>query len=103
MAQNEIDVIINAVLGDKKFKKGVKSLNTDLNKVEKKSKSLFSKLKLGWFAAAAAVAGVVKGLGSLIKTASDAEETISKFETVFKSVGKEADAMANNLSNSNRM
>jgi hypothetical protein len=77
-----------------KMNSGFDSMKTKLDGVSRKAKevgkSLFLKLT------------VPVGLlgASFIKAASDAEETSSKFATVFKDVGKEAETTANTIAKS---
>jgi len=71
-----------------------------MNKTEKKTKSLgasLKKMKGGFLAVAAAVAGAAIAFGKGIKAASDFEEANSKFLTTFRGVQEEANAMRKNL------
>ena len=93
----EIDIILkrinkaNADIGklEKRFR--------DTEKTTKKLSGGLGTLRSAYLLVAAAAVTVGAGLVKTIKLASDFEETVSKFNTVFKDVKKEADSMAKNL------
>ena len=99
--QLELEIIVDekgAVKGVKKLNKGIEKTTDTTKKAEKSQKSFFSKMKAGYAIMGAVLAGVViKGLSVLVRKASDAQETFSKFNTVFKSVKKEADSVADSF------
>ena len=95
---DKVTVIVEAVLKNEKFKKALKGSETASNKATKGISKGFSKVKLGFVVLAGVLTGIVaRGFKSLIKSASDAQETLSKFDEVFKGLKKEADAVAKNL------
>ena len=76
-----------ATNSSRNFDRMKNSLNNVGNKAKEVGKSLFLRVTLPVTALGAA----------FVKAASDAEETSSKFATVFSSISKEADQTANNL------
>jgi hypothetical protein len=88
--QNE--QLIGAVSETKAKMGGLEKQQTRLQKSSKL-------LKAGYLALAGIITGVVaRGLGGLVRKASEAQETLSKFNTVFKDIRREANAVAKNLS-----
>ena len=100
----EIEVIVD----EKGAITGIKRISNETDKARKneengRKKTLFglNKIKLAYAAVAAVIGGVVvKAIGSLIRSARDAEETFSKFGTVFKSVTAQAEKSATLLAQS---
>ena len=75
----------------------VAEMESQFNKADtylKKHEEQFKKVGRGVTIAGAAITGAV---GSILKTAADAQETYSKFGTVFRNVSKEAGTSARNL------
>ena len=101
---DDIKLIIKAILDDKDFKKGMKEIAKGTGKANdklKKQGGILSKLKVGYLAIASVIGGaVVAGLTKMVKVALDAQETISKFETVFKDVADQADKTAKTMAKS---
>lgn len=99
----ELEIVTDetgAIKGIKNLNTGLKSVDDSTKKAEKSHKSFFDKLKSGYTIAAGIIGGiVVKSVVALIKKASDAQETFSKFNTVFKEVSVESENVAKNLSN----
>jgi len=90
-----------AVKSVKKLEKGIDNTKKKSKEAAKAQTSLFKSLKVGYAAVAAVITGVVvQGFVKLIKKASDAQETISKFNTVFAGVSKEANKTAKELADS---
>lgn len=92
-AKNEIEILVTAEVD-----RALKNINKLDNKTTKTTKGLGSKLaklKAGWIALGGAIGiTVVKGFKALISIASDAQETFSKFDTVFKDVAKSSAKVA---------
>ncbi|HDY89989.1 MAG TPA: hypothetical protein ENH82_17945 [bacterium] len=98
MADKQINLIINAILKDKKFKAGVKGMSAATAKAEKTQTSFLKKIRLGWLAVGAVLTGTVAvAFKKVTKLASDFEEQNAKFLTVFKGVEKRAEEMARTL------
>ncbi len=101
MAADTKELLIELQLQNKQLIKAVSETDTKLgklNKTQDKTKKLVDKIKVGYIAVAGVITGIVaKGLGFLIKKASDAQETLSKFNTVFRDIRDEADEVAKNL------
>jgi hypothetical protein len=97
-------LIIELSLENKQLKAEMNAMNkkfTQFNTTSKKSVGMISRVKAGYLAVGAVIGGVVvKGLTSLIKKASDAQETFGKFDTVFKNVKGQADSAAKALADS---
>lgn len=95
----KMDIIINAI--DKAspvMKKLAKNSNTAMESMTTKFKAAEGSL-LAVGGAMVIAGGIITAISvKLIKMASDAEETSSKFETVFRDVSKEAANMAKELS-----
>jgi len=96
------DLLVRLTLENKQLLKANQKTQKAFKETEKKASALktgVGKLKAGYALLAGVMAGVVvKGFSAVIKKASDAQETVSKFNTVFKSVRKEADQVSANLS-----
>lgn len=113
MPEERIELVIDvdetgAIKGLKKVGKVSDRIADQTEKKAKKQISTFgrmkgalSKLSLGYAALGAVITGtVVAGMTKIIRSASDAEETFSKFGTVFKDVTGEAETAARNLADS---
>jgi hypothetical protein len=88
--QNE--QLIGAVSETKAKMGGLEKQQTRLQKSSKL-------LKAGYLALAGVITGVIaRGLGGLVRKAAEAQETLSKFNTVFKDIQREANLVAKNLS-----
>jgi hypothetical protein len=89
-----------AVVGVEKINKAVGKSSKKMKDETKKSTSGFKSLgNMMKIAAGSFIATrIVRGLKDVFMAASNAQETISKFNTVFKDVQKEADKVAANLS-----
>jgi hypothetical protein len=101
MADATKDLVIKLSLENEQLKKEMDKTNQKFNEGKKQSSGLLGglkKLKAGYIAIAGVLAGtVVAALNKLKKIASDAQETFSKFDVVFKSVQKSADKVTKNL------
>jgi hypothetical protein len=96
-ARNEIEILVTAEVD-----KAIKNLDKLGKKTQgnaKKTEGTLKKLGKAWkFFGATIIGGiVVQGFTKLIKAASDAQETLSKFDTVFKDVRGEAEKTAKSL------
>ena len=95
------ELIIELTLDNKQIRASLKNTKVDfdkVNKVQQKQEGFLKKLSLKWIAFGAILTGVVaKGIISLIRRASDAEETLNKFNAVFSDIRSEANATAKEL------
>ena len=95
----EIELVFDdqgAIIGVKKLKKGVGGVGDETEKTNKQTSKLGKLLKIA--AASFIVKKIISGLISVTKKAIDAQETISKFKTVFQDVSKESEKASKNLS-----
>ncbi len=97
---NEVDILYRAKI-DKAIK-DIKKLEKGVEKSGKKQEGFLKKTGKAWkFLGAAIIGGiVVKAFKALTKRAIDAQETLSKFNTVFRDVIKSANIAAKELSSS---
>ena len=98
------DLVIKLIIDGKNATATIEDVDGKLDKLEdtgkKSTKSIstgFSKVKMGAFAAAAAIAGIIKGLNSAVNVTSEYMEANSKLMTVFTGVQSEAAAMRDTL------
>lgn len=93
------DLIIRITGQNAQFDQSIDQSKNKLNSFNSKVKKAGKNLTDFGKKATTFVTLPILGIGTaLAKTAIDAEETDSKFKTVFRSVGKEADKVAKNLS-----
>ena len=98
MATTTDKMLLQMVVDNKKAIKAINKVDTASKNIDKNSQGFFKRMKAGWLLIGGLLTGVViGGFRKLINAASDAQETVSKFNTVFKSVAKEADNVAQNL------
>ena len=91
MANPRIDVEIGAKIGE--FQKAIADSQSSLNKFGKSATTIGKTLSL-------AITAPILAIGAAaIKTASDLEETSSKFDVVFKDISKSADDAFKDLRN----
>ena len=92
-AKNEIEILVTAEVD--RALKNVNKLKKTTEKTTKGIGTKLNKLKGIWVALGGVIATtVVLGFKKVIKVASDAQETFSKFDTVFKKVGASASKVA---------
>jgi hypothetical protein len=98
MARSVDQMILEMVVENQKAIKGLTQVQKKGQQISKESEGFFKRMKKGWLIFAGVLTGVVVGgFTKLIGAASRAQETLSKFNTVFRDVKKEADATAKNL------
>lgn len=98
------DISIRLRVEGKEVETSLASLKKHLGDLDKDSKKsgdslggMFTKMKMGYLAIAAAVGGVVAAINSSINAASNLEEVQNKFDVVFKGMEDRAEQMAKNL------
>ena len=82
MADKQINLLINAILKDKRFRDGVKGMTQATEKAAKKQESIFKRLKAGWLAIAGAVYGVVRAFKAMLTIAADFEQSVANVASV---------------------
>lgn len=91
MANPRIDVVIGAKISE--FQKAIADSESSLNKFGRSATKIGKGLSL-------AITAPILAIGTVaVKTASDFEETSSKFETVFRDISKSADEAFKDLRN----
>lgn len=97
MADNDIKLIIEAVLKDKEFKASVKSVvdglqqaNKEQQKLSQTAGSMFKQLKLGYLAVAGAIAGVIKVFASSVKGYIEQEKADRRLASSLRATGDES-------------
>jgi TP901 family phage tail tape measure protein len=94
MADKQINLVINAVLKDKRFRDGVKRIGTATGQAAKKSEGLLSKIRLGWIAVAGAVYGAIRAIKSFINVAADFEQAVANVASVSGGATEEIEKLA---------
>jgi hypothetical protein len=95
---DDVKVIVKAILDNKEFQQALKKGETQSTKSVGKIRKTFDAAKAAFVGVGAVLAGtVVAGITKLVKVSSDAQEAISKFNTVFRDVKKEAEVSAKSL------
>lgn len=98
-AKNEIEILVTAEVD--KALRNIKKTEEQTKKTGKGIGKTLGKLKAGWIAVGAVIGGtVVASMKKLISVASEAQETFSKFDAVFKDVSKEAQSTAKTFAKS---
>ena len=79
---DKVTVLVEAVLKNEKFKKGVKEMGTNAQKASKNVQSGFSRIKLGMIALVAGVAAVARAFMGLIRTSREFEKAIAEVSAI---------------------
>lgn len=94
---DEINVIINALLKDKEFKKTIKSMATDMNKGSQKIKKDWSSVVTGWNQGLELVKKIWRGVKSAMNLAKEFAEYKQGMDALTRNTGKNADKMVKKL------
>jgi hypothetical protein len=97
MANDEIKVIINAVLKDEEFKKGVASIKGGLDSLDKKNTATTGKMKAGWLGVVAVIAGASVAIKKMIDFSKEFSEYREGMNTLERNTGQNADKIVASL------
>ncbi len=84
---SDIKLMIEAILRDESFKKGVADMGVQLDKAKKSGSNAFGGLKAGWLAVTAAIAGTIIAVRNLTNDFINSERSLNNLKSTMKMTG----------------